>query len=72
MSVFFRFEVKQVGDGPSEAQQQRMDDLLTTLRVEAIENESGRKPAPTKKPEPPKKPGKPTQPEKQKQAARTR
>ena len=66
VSVFFKFEVKQVGDGPSEAQKKRMDDLLTTLRVEAIENASGKKPAPTKKPEQPKKPGKPTKPEKQK------
>ena len=61
VSVFFKFAVKQVGDGPGEAQKKRMDDLLASLRVEAIEQAVGKKPA---KPEQPKKPAKPAKPKK--------
>jgi hypothetical protein len=67
VSVFFKFAVPQVGDGPSEAQKKRMDDLLASLRIEAIENDGGKKPAqpaPQKKPEPQQKPAKPEKPKK--------
>lgn len=67
VSVFFKFAVTQVGDGPSEAQKKRMDDLLASLRIESIENGGDKKPAQPeqqKKPEPPKKPAKPEKPKK--------